>query len=55
MSRNWLFVVGMAIATHGCGSTGTTDTFPAEELSRTAWGDVLQRARGTTVHYAMWA
>src|SRR4030095_15039705 len=42
----------MAVA---CGSSGSSDMFPAADLARMTWSEVTSRARGTTVRYAMWA
>ena len=39
----------------GCGRSDTSDTFPAADLAHMTWSEVISRARGTTVRYAMWA
>jgi putative spermidine/putrescine transport system substrate-binding protein len=55
MSIGRLLIVLVAVAAvHACGSSAPTDTFSADELAGMTWEDVVRRARGTTVHYAMW-
>ena len=54
MSRHLIVALSATLAV-ACGSTGTSDVFPATELARMTWSEVTRRARGTTVSYAMWA
>jgi putative spermidine/putrescine transport system substrate-binding protein len=54
MSRHLIVALSATLAV-ACGSSGTSDLFPATELARMTWNEVTSRARGTTVHYAMWA
>ena len=55
MPARW-FVVLLSVGTGiACGSAGPSNAFPASDLARMTWSEVMTRARGTTVRYAMWA
>ena len=55
MSSRRLIVVLSATIAAACGSAGPSEMFPAADLARMTWSDVTNRARGSTVRYAMWA
>ena len=54
-SRRLIVVLIAVIALEACRAADPIETFSAEELARTTWADVVRRARGTAVTYAMWA
>lgn len=53
MPMRRLIAVLLATIAVACGS-GTSEWFPATDLSAMTWSEISGRARNTTVHYAMW-
>jgi putative spermidine/putrescine transport system substrate-binding protein len=57
MSPRLVLLATLVVLTlcQACRPAQTTTEFSPAELTRTAWADVVNKARGATVHYAMWA
>src|SRR3954447_22921923 len=54
MQRRAAIVVALLVFA-GCGTPGRRGSSPPAEITKLPWQTVIQRARGTTVNFGMWA